>query len=596
MSVKAEIRVTLGIQGPILCKATAPSAWGIDATFDRDFRGNPYIDRSHLKGKLREALVDLGKGADFIDKWLGSADSRPGMLILSDFYCADGPAGDTFENRITRTRMDRVRGVVDETALVCLENAFPLRADPYLWTGNIVFTALDRDEAEDIYGWVSMALKWVTAVGAEKTAGFGKLVSVKTSLSCEDVRTPVLSSSSGRPDEWFTLTVRAFDPLVIGGVKRKANYLETETIITGSIIKGALAATLNSLCGVDNPIATPINSANSRVARMFPVLSEHFSRIRFTHAFPTGNDRRPVVIPFSAVSAGGVCYDVATSDGPQLVNGIAPVFQIDWKAEDYPVEFGWAVPRTIAKTRTAVDSTLRRAEDSMMFTYQYVCPVDSDDNEILWRGLVHIPEEVNSSTLQAEVLEAVTRIEYLGKRRSRVEVSIEPGKGLHAQEEGNVPAADGTVIVLLQSDTLMINPDEFRNDQTANNLRMLYERFWMEASDESMSLKRFFAHQRLLGGYLVRRSGGRYYPFYLTGAGSVFVLESTDVRKSADVVDIWRRRGLPVPAWVEEKYGGREGLPLWNVCPFIPENGYAEVMVNLKWHFDKSIDTAGGAE
>ncbi len=57
--IQATINITLGIAGPFLCSGTAPASWGVDATFDRDYKGRPYIDRSHIKGKLREAMEEL---------------------------------------------------------------------------------------------------------------------------------------------------------------------------------------------------------------------------------------------------------------------------------------------------------------------------------------------------------------------------------------------------------------------------------------------------------------------------------------------------------------------------------------------------------
>ena len=69
MLKKASINITLSIQGPILCKAIASSSWGIDATFDRNYKGIPYIDRSHIKGKLKEALKELGANTDDINNW-----------------------------------------------------------------------------------------------------------------------------------------------------------------------------------------------------------------------------------------------------------------------------------------------------------------------------------------------------------------------------------------------------------------------------------------------------------------------------------------------------------------------------------------------
>lgn len=66
MTVKTTATITLGIKGPFICSATAPAGWGIDATFDRDYLGRPYIDRSHIKGKLREALTELGADSSTI--------------------------------------------------------------------------------------------------------------------------------------------------------------------------------------------------------------------------------------------------------------------------------------------------------------------------------------------------------------------------------------------------------------------------------------------------------------------------------------------------------------------------------------------------
>ncbi len=126
----------LGIKGPILCKATAPSSWGIDATFDRDFNGIPYMDRSHIKGKLKEALKELGTDSNNIDKWLGKGDSDGAMWSISDFHCNESPTSVRFDNRLTRTRMDRERGVVDDAALLSMGNAFPLKEATYEWTGS----------------------------------------------------------------------------------------------------------------------------------------------------------------------------------------------------------------------------------------------------------------------------------------------------------------------------------------------------------------------------------------------------------------------------------------------------------------------------
>lgn len=592
MLKKITINITLGIKGPILCKAIASSSWGIDATFDRNYKGIPYIDRSHIKGKLKEALRELGVSKTFIDTWLGKGDSDGGMLIISDFYCSDSPSYVRFDNKLTRTKKDRDRGVVDDTALIYMENAFPLRDAPYKWEGCIEFIT-DDSSIDQIYKEIVAGLKWITAVGAEKVIGFGKIVSVEATLVREDLNLPNPSLLPANPaSEWFTITIEAEEPLLIGGVQRAANYRESESIIPGGMIKGALAETLNMLCGVNNPVSTSINDQNTKVSKHYPLLSKHFSDIRFTHAFPTTGDKRPVVIPYSTVAEGASFYDVALEEGVQLINNKAPFFQTDWK--DYPDDFGWAMPRYVAKTRTAIDEHSRRAEDSMMFTYQYVCPVDSSDNKIIWRGLIHLPKEERAS-LHAELLDAIPRINRIGKRRSRVKVSITPGKCEHAQIENDAMTTDNIVIVSLQSDALMVNPDDMlKGRQTAEILHELYCKYWKETSGNSMEMVRFFAHQKMLGGYLVKKHGGTYYPFYLTGAGSVFVLKMSNTDNAKAKIEEWKTKGLPVPEWAKTKYN-KSGKELWETCPFVPENGYGEVMVNLKWHFDRRIDKAGGA-
>lgn len=94
---------------------------------------------------------------------------------------------------------------------------------------------------------------------------------------------------------------------------------------------------------------------------------------------------------------------------------------------------------------------------------------------------------------------------------------------------------------------------------------------------------------------MVKKHGGKYYPFYLTGAGSVFVLKATIKEKAMQKIDEWKTKGLPIPEWAKKKYQ-KNGKELWQTCPYIPENGYGEVMINLKFHFDNRIPDGGSAK
>jgi len=47
---------------------------------------------------------------------------------------------------------------------------------------------------------------------------------------------------------------------------------------------------------------------------------------------------------------------------------------------------------------------------------------------------------------------------------------------------------------------------------------------------------------------------------------------------------------LDVPAWAETKYG----IPVWKKCPYVPENGFGEVMINADLGLGKLEE--GGAK
>lgn len=116
----------------------------------------------------------------------------------------------------------------------------------------------------------------------------------------------------------------------------------------------------------------------------------------------------------------------------------------------------------------------------------------------------------------------------------------------------------------------------------------LYDEAWrrvwtmlaVDAPAEGLEIGDVFARQGLRGGWIGRRGhGGSYRAFCLTLAGSVFV---TSVPASAVLRDPGR---LALLQAVEE-----HGVPLaeeglsWRSCPYVPENGFGEVVVCPGWH------------
>ena len=80
---------------------------------------------------------------------------------------------------------------------------------------------------------------------------------------------------------------------------------------------------------------------------------------------------------------------------------------------------------------------------------------------------------------------------------------------------------------------------------------------------------------------------GQSYPYLLTKAGSVFVLHVAEKEKAELLLTNWLANGLHLPEWVKAKY--KNDKPLWDVFPFVRENGFGEINVNLKWHWDNRL-------
>jgi hypothetical protein len=159
------------------------------------------------------------------------------------------------------------------------------------------------------------------------------------------------------------------------------------------------------------------------------------------------------------------------------------------------------------------------------------------------------------------------------------------------------------VRITLVTQALMIRASHLRipaDGPPANGLLDLdfdraFEMWWRKASAGSLTVANAVGHpetQNLLpsGGLFVRTSfrGGyearahRFFgkttvePFVLTDAGSVFYLDVLDETRATPLIDGWLRCGLPVLEW------SATGLaPVradrWDVCPFLPQNGYGEI-------------------
>jgi hypothetical protein len=454
------------------------------------------------------------------------------------------------------------------------------------FTGTISYRAKDKAEADAVQSFIATGLRWVTHLGGERTVGFGRLVQVDIWAVYTSRQTTSLTPSAVA-GEVLDLAIRPLAPFCIAKRQVDPNLFESDIVLSGGVLRGALATTLKSLCGLARDAII-----NGTLPPPWQELGAHFDHLQFTHAFPAPehDNHRPVVAPLSLVKDAARClYDVALCAGPGLFgttpHAYAPSFAVDWKsANDVQAEFGWGEgePKRELRVRTAMDRTYRRAKDERLFAYDMVVPTG-----YLWYGRVdlsQVPAGATRTDVETQLRALLHHgLRSLGKTKAAAEVRMDgQGGPTHASD----PRPLGALwVVTLQTPALLCDPATLHEASGEHDLFAAYDAVWHDVSSGAVELVRFFASQSLAGGYLVLRFQPHtpYNPFLLTDPGSVFVLQASGNPVVAqDVIESWSHHGLPLPQWAKDRYGDD-----WRTCPFRPADGFGEIAVNLPCHIQK---------
>ena len=589
MRTHHRIEVTLTLLGPILTRGGESPPPGIDAPIARDARGRFMLPFSLIKGKVLDAFRDLKPNDPKIHGWLGkgshegSWEPERGRVRFGDFATEQkGKSGD--DAVIERIQIDQDTGSVGRGMLAMLEAPFGY-GEPVVFQGTIEFIA-DETEAKAIRTALDEALRWVPAYGAMRTVGFGRTKGVKTELKT----VPKSISASPKNGSSLPLQLSLDRPLCLVGKKHSRNHFESLDCIPGAVLKGATARLLLELAGSSNTLV----EGDAPPGFPFSTVWRHLAAIRFAEARPMSESAlaRPVVPPLSTVMAEMTRDDVALWEEPKLLGDRAPVFAPDWKPKQEAAirtAFGWVDPPREYRTRTAIDAEKGRALDENLFSYGLVLPVKWEKGKLkesfVWEttiGLEGVPV-ADTAAVRNELAELFAYgLPNIGKTRAVGGVTwlVDRTKPKVTSE----PRPKGERIVTLQTDCLMTNPQTHQDP--SKTLLDAYAEYWTGISGGSLELVRFFARQSLHGGYLTKRFGkpAEYEPYLLTDRGSVFVLKSLDKSKSDEFLRIWGEVGLPTPGWVSS----RDGLPLWQTCPFLPEVGFGEITLDLECHTKNS--------
>lgn len=594
--LEVNLTVELKLIGPILTQSTAIGAPGIDAPVARTADKVCYIPGSLIRGKLRQSWIELNdlsrhKFFPDIKDWLGDESGKDGSvsefkpkrtrLSFTDFlHIGDNQTRQDLRYRI---HIDSSRGSVEKGALMVIESPFA-PGGKYTFKGTISYIARDKNQAEKIKTNIEKGLCWITSLGAERTVGFGRLNDVEIKYDEKTINPNIPDGAEGHLSG---IRLEIQQPFCVAKRRKIDNLFESEYILSGSVLRGAIATTLSDLAGL-----TPGQEISEEtLPEQWNLLGRHFNKIAYSHAFPVKREieKRPVVPPQSLVKVSKDLppyydiYDIALCNGPVLIGNppLSPAFAIDWKeSADVFKEFGWDEPERELRVRTKINNDKRRAEEGQLFAYEMVLP---EKHHWLARiNLSRIPEfdrrpvEVQLRTLFAY------GIHSLGKTKAKASVKIDNSFAPYFVSDAN-PVAYQWVITL-QTPTLLCDPASLNEISGKEELFQVYNKVWREISAGTLTLlpNRYFARQSLSGRYLIQRfqSNKPYNPFLLTDAGSVFVLEATgEIGSARSNIERWLQRGLDLPGWAKERYGDD-----WRTNPYLPEDGFGEIAVNLPCH------------
>ena len=618
--------VTLTLEGPVLSKSTSMGGYGLDAVMAKNSKEEYYLPGTLIKGRLRQAIDELSAVdsslKDFNNIWLGKetgntdnqapVDPIRTKLNFSDFVYKKPATTEDSDNKnninqtIHRIKIDRERGSVEKGALLVMDAPFAVGAH-IDFSGEITFTAEDENEIDNVKKCIETGLRWIPAFGGEKSVGFGKLLTVHIAEP-EQKAINIMPHTKVAGNEIVNIIIKPDSPFCFAKRQVTKNLFESDDIIPGSAIKGALVSTWVGMLGKTGDIKVDPNFDSNRKE-----LSENLGKIRFTHAFPVQDtqNKRPVVAPLSLVKTKNksedkeVIYDVIFQESAILIDGhTPPAFAIDWKGSRSDVDkiFGWdKKPKRELRIRTAIDREKRKAEDKKLFAYEMV-----DPKGFKWASRIDLSRVDQSSRaeIESQLREILLSVGLVGMSKTKISAEIEfPAGELKNKIKSKCESIDRGKnkywVITLQTPAILCNPANLNETSTSQDLLSEYKTVWDKISGDTLELSHFFATQSLAGGYYLHKRFQRekpYRPYLLTDAGSVFILKETTY--AGNTINKWFKYGLDFPEWAKKEYskkiedqetdGGH-----WRNCPYIPENGYGEIAVNIHKYFPEEITVYG---
>lgn len=572
---RSEISVTL--ESPFVIQGLSARAFGIDAAQMRDHCGRPILPSTEIKGLIRHAatMIDKTRSDDLFGEE-GEEDARSLRPIFSDCVARiEQRTGEGDLHRTTRVAIDDETGAVRHGYLQVVELVVP-PGDTVVFAGNLVFVAKDQTEAADTVSFLRKAFDLVHAVGAFRTAGFGRVVS--RSISEPKQGSPLMPERA-LPRGDFEIVFTLDRPLMVDIERVSDNVTRGASVIPGGVLKGVLAARTRRAGWLDNSANDPVGTA--------------LSRLTIGHAHPeiVRDDGKPEAVDpvfqlsLMAFGDGNGWLDAAVADDWEaaLKRSSPAAFHHDWKESegDYPPATS---SERITRTRVAIDPGRGAGDEGKLFTQVAVSPI-AKGKQVRWRARVSWPGRTSEDEddllglLCAALADETGGLVGIGKTdASTVDLDCVDAPPLSVD-----PVTLGEEVrIMLITPHLMVRCVHMENETTLANAVAEY---WEKVSCGALSLAsdaggpRIFAEQALVGGEVMTRfplfnehGADIMEPFVCMKPGSVFVLKIREPARAAAKLSDWLRLGLPESPLLP--------VQRWDTSPFVRENGYGAIRLN----------------
>jgi hypothetical protein len=606
------------VVGPIMTKGSEPGDPGLDALV---------INGKHIHGRCRHAaqeIADLSDDHDLLefamqafgpdstkdqserdDPGRKNPEWKPVRAAMSfeELRCYATKDRATSE-RDFRLKKDDETEAGEDQMLAVFERATN-HGEELHFVGKVRVVCTSEINARRHQELLLRALRWLTNIGGEIGVGYGGIQNVSLN-TCKTPPGVTGTPLDGLIPNTVDLELIFSEPFCLAKPQLDENIFECLDYVPGNALAGAIQRALEDV---------------GRDIKRFEHLRKHFDDIRFRHAFPMPGclETRPIPSPLSWVSIGPkdkpTIFDAALIGGPSLFEKdggpYVPSFQPDWKPKEFrmvPEYTGWGAVEMELRVYTEIKRETGVAMDKRLYAYELVRPdrqLENGTRELVrWQGamdLAKIADAGERSELITELRVLLNEAPLLlGKTDARCVLSL---KGHPYCADPN-PYPDDHVtdywIVTLATDALLLDIEQLAG-AGQSELEEAYRDAWNEIGKWALEaarktdpkpcaspfkLEHYFSEEKLVGGdYLHHRFCGAvnpYAPYLIAGAGSVFVLSSKpeSLKDVQDAFHMLLGIGLPLRDWI--KKFARNGKPgdTWSNCPFIPQNGYGEIVVN----------------